>query len=134
MARHIKQLTSPFSIAQARSWFDRAAALGWTVEFREPKRSDDQNARFWELLGRVAKTITINGKTFEPDQWKMIFMRAMGKEAQFLPTLDGESFFPTGFRSSQLTVREMADLQTFIEAHCAAQGVDIWADQERKAG
>lgn len=102
--------------------------LGWRVEFKEAKRTDAQNDRFWELLGRVSKRMTINGKRYAPDQWKCICMKEMGKEVAFLPTLNGESFFPTGFRSSDLTVREMADLQTFIEAHCAEQGVDIWGD------
>ena len=61
-----------------------------------------------------------------------MFMKAMGKEAQFLPTLDGASFFPTGFRSSDLSVGEMSDLQTFMEAWAAEQGFDIWAEQLKK--
>jgi hypothetical protein len=129
MPRHIIQLRSPITIAKARAWLDRAASLGWTMELREPKRSDAQNERLWEMLGRVSKRMDINGRKYDPDQWKCIFMRAMGKEAQFLPTLDGASFFPSGFRSSQLTVGEMSDLQTFIEAHCAEQGADIWGDE-----
>lgn len=130
--RHTLQLKSSIAAHKARLWLERAIEKGWTVEFREPKRSDAQNERFWELLGRVSKRMTINGKRYDREAWKCIFMKAMGKEAQFLPTLDGESFFPTGFRSSQLTVGEMADLQTMIEAHCAAQGVDIWAEQLEK--
>jgi hypothetical protein len=126
MPRYIIQLRSPITIARARAWFDRAVSLGWTVEFREPKRSDTQNDTLWEMLGRVSKRMEINGQKYDPDQWKCIFMRAMGREAQFLPTLDGTSFFPSGFRSSQLTVGEMSDLQTFIEAHCAEQGADVW--------
>jgi hypothetical protein len=52
-------------------------------------------------------------------------------DAEFLPTLDGSSYFPTGFRSSDLSVPEMSDLQTFIEASCAERGVDIWGDDGR---
>ncbi len=126
MARHAITLDTPQRIMTGQQWFDRAVELGWRVEFKEQKRTDPQNDRMWEMLGRISKRMTINGKRYQPDQWKCIFMRAMGKEASFLPTLDGESFFPTGFRSSDLSVREMADLQTFIEAWCAEQGVDIW--------
>ena len=126
--RHAITLDNPLNIAKAQTWFDRAAQLGWRVEFKAPKRSDAQNDRMWEILGRVSKRMTIGGKSFEPEAWKCIFMKAMGKEAQFLPTLDGAGFFPTGFRSSDLSVREMADLQTFMEAWCAEQGVDIWAE------
>lgn len=127
--RHAIILDNPVRIARARAWFERAAQLSWRVEFRAPKRSDEQNARLWEMLGRVAKLMTINGKRYTADQWKVIFMKQMGMEAQFLPTLDGESFFPTGFRSSQLSVAEMSNLQTLIEAECAARGVDIWGTE-----
>lgn len=126
MARHALTLNSPNAIHKARQWLDRAAQLGWRLEFKEPKRSDAQNDRMWELLDRVSKRMTINGRKFQSDQWKCIFMKQMGRDAEFLPTLDGSSFFPTGFRSSDLSVREMADLQTFIEAWAAEQGVDLW--------
>lgn len=124
--RYAITLDAPGKISRARAWLSRAEQLGWRVEFKEPKRSDAQNDRFWELLGRVSKRMDIGGRKFSPAQWKCIYMKAMGKEAEFLPTLDGSSFFPTGFRSSDLSVREMADLQTFIEAQCAEAGVDIW--------
>ena len=128
MPRYSLPLDTPSRIARARAWFERAASLGWRVTFAEPKRSDAQNDRLWEMLGRVSKRMNINGKSFDPDAWKCIFMRAMGREAQFLPTLDGESFFPSGFRSSQLSVGEMSDMQTFIEAWCAEKGMDLWAE------
>jgi hypothetical protein len=118
-----------------RLWLEVEGALvagdqRLTLEIRPEKRSDAQNDRLWEMLTRVSKRMEINGRKYDPEQWKCIFMRAMGKEAQFLPTLDGASFFPSGFRSSQLTVGEMSDLQTFIEAHCAEQGADIWEAAE----
>lgn len=129
MARHALTLDSPSRAGMARAWLDRAIKLGWRVEFKEPKRSDPQNDRMWEMLGRVSKRMTINGMRYTDEQWKCIFMRQMGKEVQFLPTLDGASFFPTGFRSSDLSVREMSDLQTFIESWAAEQGVNIWGDE-----
>ena len=101
--------------------------MGYRVEFKEPKRSDIQNDRMWAMLADIAKQATINGKEYHPDQWKCIFMKAMGKDVQFLPTLDGNEFFPTGFRSSDLSVREMCDLQTFMEAWAAEHGVTFRA-------
>lgn len=126
MARYAITLAGPNAIAKARLWLDRAAQLGWRVEFKAPRRSHEQNDRMWEMLDRVSKLMTINGRKFDAEAWKCIFMKQLGKEAQFLPTLDGTGFFPTGFRSSDLSVREMSDLQTFIEAWCAEQGVDLW--------
>lgn len=127
MMRHALTL-HPYNAGKARAWLERAIERGWRVEFKEPKRSDAQNDRFWELLGRVSNRMDIGGRKFTPEQWKCIFMQAMGREAAFLPTLNGASYFPTGFRSSDLSVREMADLQTFIEAECAGRGVDIWGE------
>ena len=105
-------------------WVDRVP-FGWRVEFKQPTRSLEQNDRLWSLLAIIAKSARINGMAYEPDQWKMMFMKAMGKEAQFLPTLDGLQFFPTGFRSSDLSVKEMSDLQTLIEAYAAEQGISL---------
>ena len=127
--RYSLTLNTPRRIHQARAWLERAALLGWVVEFREATRTTEQNSRFWELLGRVSKRCRLNGQAFDAESWKCIFMKGMGRDVQFLPTLDGQSFFPAGFRSSQLTTREMADLQTFIEAWCAEQGHDVWSDE-----
>ena len=104
------------------------------VEFKGPTRSNAQNSRLWPLLDRVARRFDIAGKTFDADDWKVIFMNAMRHDAKFLPQLPeyGGSFFPAGYRSSKLSVKEMADMQTFIEAWCASRGVDIW-DMEGEA-
>lgn len=130
MARFGITMNGPHQIVKARAYFERAVQLGWRMEVKEPKRSDAQNDRLWEMLGRISKRMTINGKRYGSDQWKCIFMKQMGKEASFLPTLDGESFFPTGFRSSDLSVQEMSEMQTFMEAWAAEQGVDIWEKED----
>ena len=105
-------------------WVD-AAPVGFRVEFRESTRSLEQNSRLWAMLAIIAKEARINGMAYDDEAWKCIFMKAMGKEAQFLPTLDGTQFFPTGFRSSDLSVREMSDLQTSIEVYAAEQGIEL---------
>ena len=129
MGRHSITLNTPGRIATARAWLARAADLGWRVTFAEPTRSDAQNDRMWEMLGRIAKRMDINGQQFDPESWKCIFMKAMGKEVRVLPMLDGKGIFPTGFRSSDLSVGEMSDMQTFMEAWCAEKGVDIWENE-----
>jgi len=130
MPRYSLPLDTPLRIAKARAWFERAIAIGWRVTFAEIKRTDAQNDRMWEMLSRVSKHMDINGKKYDEDQWKCIFMQQMGKDASFLPTLDGESFFPTGFRSSDLSKQEMSDMQTFMEAWCAEKGFDLWGDDQ----
>jgi hypothetical protein len=110
--------------AKLHKWVD-AAPVGYRVEFKEPSRSLEQNSRMWSLLAIIAKEARINGIAYQADQWKCIFMKAMGREVQFLPTLDGTQFFPTGLRSSDLSVREMSDLQTFMESWAAENGIDL---------
>jgi hypothetical protein len=133
MARYALTLNGPSNVEKARAWLARAIQLGWRVEFKEPKRSDPQNDRMWEMLGRVSKRMTIHGRKFTPEQWKCIFMHEMGRQTEVLPSLNGETWFPSGFRSSDLSVSEMSDLQTFIEAWCAEQGADVWAEEARAA-
>ena len=110
--------------AKLGRWVDKVP-LGWRVEFKQPSRSLAQNDRMWAILAIIANNGTINGKKYDAEQWKCIFMKQMGKEVQFLPTLDGEQFFPTGFRSSDLSVGEMSDLQTLMESWAAEQGIEL---------
>ena len=124
MTRYVVTIRNELDKARVRKAAERGP-VGYRVEFKEPKRSDVQNDRMWAMLGDIAKQATINGQSYAPYQWKCIFMRAIGKEAQFLPELGGGSFFPTGFRSSDLSVREMSDLQTFMEAWAAENGIAL---------
>jgi hypothetical protein len=107
------RLVGPRQRAHAASLVARAPD-GWVVNVREPTRSLEQSAKLWAMLGDVAKAKPM-GRKHTPDEWKAIFMAACGWESAFLPGLDG-GFFPVGFRSSQLSVRKMADLITFIQA------------------
>ena len=68
-----------------------------------------------------------------PDEWKPRIMHACGFECQFLPgILDGHPF-PVGFRSSQLTKKQMSALIDWMQAWGDEQGIR-WSDPaERKA-
>ena len=128
MGRHVITMRNEGMRAKLLAWANRVP-IGYRVEFKEPKRTDEQNDRMWPLLERISKRFTLLGKRYDAESWKCIFMKAMGKEVTFLPTLDEKGFFPSGFRSSDLSVREMSDLQTFIEQYAAERGVDIWGDE-----
>jgi hypothetical protein len=95
------------------------------VSFKGLTRTLDQNARFWAMLGDVSKQEPL-GRRYTADQWKVVFMNACGWECQFLETLEGTPF-PVGFRSSKLTVRQMADLITFIQAWGDEYGIE-WSE------
>ena len=111
-----------------------AAPEGYVVSVREPTRSLDQNARLWAMLTDISKAMP-DGRRHTPDDWKAIFMNAAGWEVQFLDGLDRRPF-PSGFKSSRMTVRQMADLITFIAAYGDERGVP-WSEQhpdERNSG
>lgn len=101
------------------------APSGYICKISEPKRSLDQNAKLWAMLTDIS-TAKPQGRMLTPDEWKAVFMQACGWEQQFLEGLDGRPF-PTGFRSSRMTVAQMADLTTFIQAYGDQQGV-AWSD------
>ena len=93
------------------------------VVISDASRSLEQSARMWAMLDDVARQATLRGDRYDAGQWKIIFMQDMNKYCPFLPTLNGSGFFPAGYASSELTVREMCDLQTCIEAFGAENGV-----------
>ena len=100
---------------------------GYIVTIKEPTRSLDQNARLWAMLTDVSKAIP-DGRRHTPDDWKAIFMNAAGWEVQFVDGLDGRPF-PSGFKSSRMSVKQMADLITFVMAYGDERGVE-WSEPE----
>jgi hypothetical protein len=120
------RITDQFQRAFARDMVN-TTPLGWVVTFKEEKRRDAQNRLFWSLLHIVARAEPM-GRKHTPDEWKCIFMQACGWEVSFLPGLSGQ-FFPVGFRSSQLSVRQMSELTEFICAFCSEQGIILPAQE-----
>jgi hypothetical protein len=103
---------------------------GYICRVEEPKRTVDQNSRLWAMLADVAMSKPL-GRMHTPEEWKCIFMSACGWEVAFLPGLDGR-FLPYGYRSSQLTKKQMTDLQDFIGAWGTENGVR-WSKEEEQA-
>jgi hypothetical protein len=123
---HKVVLTNQFSRERFKRIVDQAPE-GYVAEVREPKRTLDQNSRLWAMLTDVALSKPL-GRHHTPEEWKCIFMSAAGWEVAFLPGLDGR-FLPYGYRSSQLTKKQMTDLQDFIQAWGDENGVK-WSQQE----
>lgn len=108
------------------------APVNSRVEFKAPKRSLPQNDRFWAMLTDVATQKEHAGRKYTPDQWKVLFLHAIGREVQFIPSLDNATFIPWGQSSSDLSVGEMKDLMDFMEAWGAEHGV-VFSPREEKA-
>lgn len=104
---------------------------GAVVTFKpEPKRSDDQNAKMWAMIRDVLDAGLLPQTKGDPDVAKAIFMKACDHEIRFVMGIDGEPF-PMGYRSSHLTVRQMADLITFIQWYGDTNDVR-WREVERR--
>lgn len=100
--------------------------LGTMLEIRSAKRSDEQNDALHGLIDQILKQRPMHfGIKADKELYKAIFMHAVGKETRFVPTIDGDGVFPMGQRTSKLTVRECADLITYILAWCAREGLEI---------
>ena len=113
-------LDSRYRRDQAHRLVD-AAPVGAVLTIAPPKRSTDQNARFWAMLSDISRAKP-DGIRKTPESWKAIFMHTLKYEVAFEQDLNGE-FFPVGFRSSQLSVRQMSDLMEFMSAWAAEKGI-----------
>jgi hypothetical protein len=131
MSRALLVLNNNDVRARAISWVQKAPA-GCRVEFREAKRSTEQNDRMWAMLTDIARQKEHCGRKYDAALWKCLFMNALGHETQFIPTLDGTSFMPLGYRSSELSKAEMSALIDLMFAWGAENGV-VFHDQQEVA-
>jgi hypothetical protein len=104
------------------------APAGYVVTIREPNRTLDQNAKMHAMIADVMRQVDTDRK-WTADEWKDRFLHALGKEMNFLPDLDGRSFFPRGYRSSLLSKADFADLVEIIYAFGAEHNVK-WSEPE----
>jgi hypothetical protein len=122
MSRALIKVSSSVDRERAARWAMQAP-FGTRIEFKEAKRTLPQNDRLWAMLTDVATQKEHAGRKYTPDQWKVLFMHACGREVQFVPSLDNSTFIPWGQSSSDLSKAEMIDLIEFIFAWGAEHGV-----------
>ena len=109
----------------AKSLIDQAPR-GAVVNVREATRNRDQNAKMWAMLSDVSRAKP-EGRMWPPETWKSAFMHSLGHQCRFADGLDGSGPFPLGFRSSRLSVGQMADLITVI-AEYGDRHAGRWTD------
>lgn len=124
--RALLTLNSPQDRAKAAHWIAKAPT-GTRIEFKASKRTLPQNDRMWAMLTDIAQQKQHAGRSYTPDQWKVIFMHACGREVQFIPSLDGSTFIPWGQSSSDLSKDEMTNLIEYLFAWGAENGI-AWSD------
>ncbi len=110
-------------VARARaSMAVREAPEGYIVEVREPTRSLAQNARLHAMLADVAAQKEWYGQKLSPEDWKRMFTASL-QGVKVVPGIDAGTFIPIGMRTRDMTVAELGDLMTLIEAFCAEHGI-----------
>ena len=105
------------------------------VEFREQRRTDEQNRKMWACLQDLTRQRPFHhGISMTPDLYKAMLMHALGHEMRFIPTIDGNGMFPLGLRSSRLTIPEMSDLIELAHMFAAREGVTLQSPPEAGEG
>ncbi|MBO1021492.1 recombination protein NinB [Methylobacterium sp. SD274] len=120
-------LTADHVRERAATWI-RNAPHGTRVEFREAKRSDEQNRKLWAALSDVSRQVEWYGASLSPDDWKDIFTASLRK-ARVVPGIDAGTVVPLGMRTSAMTKAEFSDLLELIHAFGAERGV-VFGDGE----
>lgn len=109
--------------AQVFPYLDAAlqGSRRWVLSIKPETRSLQQNARLWGMLNDISQQVDWYGRKLSPENWKHVFSAALKKQ-DVVPGLDG-GFVVLGLSTSKMTVGEMADLQTLMEAFGAENGV-----------
>lgn len=122
MARAFLVLAGDRERQRLTNWA-RLAPINTRVTLQGPVRSLPQNSRMWAMLTDVSEQVKWHGLTMPPDDWKLVFMDALGREVRIVPNLDGTGFVNLGRSSSGLSKSEMSDLMELIAAFGASHGV-----------
>jgi hypothetical protein len=127
LSRHLLTLHTSADRDRATHYVAKAPT-GTRVEFKASKRTLPQNDRMWAMLTDIAQQKRHCGRKYTPDQWKVIFLHALGREADFIPSLDDRTFIPI-YSSSDLSKGEMSDLIELMMSWGTQNGV-VFHDRE----
>jgi hypothetical protein len=106
------------------------APIGSRVEIKGPVRTVNQNARLWAMLTEIAEQKTWHGLTLSTNDWKLLFMNALGREGRIIPNMDGNGIVQLSHSSSDLNRSEFSDLFEIIHAWAAREGVVFHTNME----
>ena len=94
----------------------------------EPRtRSQEQNRRMFAMLTDVSRQVVWHGQKLSKEEWKDVFTAAL-KRQKVVPGIDG-GFVVLGSSTRRMTVAEMGELMTLMEAFGAQHDVRFTAQE-----
>jgi hypothetical protein len=108
--------------ATASKWI-ATAPVGTRVEFKESKRTLEQNSRFWAMATDISRQVKWHGMQLTPGDYKILFLDALHRELRAVPNIDGTGFVNLGRSSSDLSKEEFSNLIELMFAFGANHGV-----------
>lgn len=97
------------------------------VRIVKKNRTLEQNSKMWAMLAEVSQQVVWHGRKLTSENWKDIFTASL-KKMDVVPNIDGDGFVVLGQSTSKMTIAQLADLITLIEAFGAENGV-VFKDQ-----
>ena len=91
----------------------------------EKKRSHPQNRLMWHLLGQLERKARYHGYKLDKEEWKLVMLSGLRTELRLVPSLNNDGVVSLDRSSSRLSVQEMGDMITLIEAWAATNGVEL---------
>ena len=123
MSRAVVRISNELDRRKVATWASNVRA-GTTVEFRAPRRSNDQNALMWSLLTQISQQVEWFGKFRSPEDWKDLITAGLAKHQRIAQGLEG-GVVMLGSRTSRMSKQELAELIEYIYATGADRGV-VW--------
>ena len=102
------------------------------VREHKTKRSLEQNALLWKLLTDLSNQVDWYGHKLTKEDWKCVMSSAL-HQARVVPNIDGTGFVSIGLYTSKMSVKEMNDLITLIQAFGSERGAKWTADNDTYA-
>jgi NinB protein len=93
------------------------------VEFKGPRRSNDQNSLLWVWLTEIARKLEWRGQKYSADDWKDYLMHSL-RRARWMPDEDG-GMVPIGMRTSDLSKEDFSNLLELTMAFATSHGVNV---------
>lgn len=85
-----------------------------------------QNRRMWAILTDLSEQVVWHGRRLSPEEFKDLLTASLRK-MDVVPNTEGTGFVVLGGRTSEMSIREMAELCEFAEAFGVTQGVKFRA-------